>query len=333
MAQENSILKAAILMLALGEEGASMVMKHVSPRDVQKLSTVMTTLRKVDQSAVAETLRDFFSFAGEGASLNIDTDSFTRNVLTQALGQETAAGLFERILENQDSEGIENLKWMDASAVADLIRYEHPQIIATILVHLEPEQSSQILSLFNEDLRKDTMLRIATLEEIKPQALKELNVVLARLLSGAQTSAKKQIGGIRAAAEIMNYIGQAPQQVLMDRIKEYDIDIAEKINDEMFTFDDIIGIDDRGIQTILRDVQSDALIVALKGANAELREKILKNMSTRAADMMREDLENRGPVKLSEVEAQQKEILVVVRGLIEDGSVMLPGKGGGEDYV
>ncbi len=333
MSAENSVLKAAILMLALGEEGATMVMKHVSPRDVQKLSTVMTTLRKVDQSAVAETLRDFFTYAGEGASLNIDTDAFTRNVLTQALGQETAAGLFERILENQDSEGIENLKWMEASAVGDLIRYEHPQIIATILVHLEPEQSSQILSLFNEDLRKDVMLRIATLEEIKPQALKELNVVLARLLHGAQTSTKKQIGGIRAAAEILNYIGQAPQQILMERIKEYDIDIAEKITDEMFTFDDIIEIDDRGIQQILREVQSDTLVVALKGANAELREKILKNMSTRAADMMRDDLENKGPVKLSEVEMQQKEILMIVRTLLEDGTVMMPGKGGGEDYV
>jgi flagellar motor switch protein FliG len=330
---ESSVLKAAILMLALGEEGASQVMKHVSPRDVQKLSSVMTTLRRVEQATVADTLRDFFSYAGEGASLNIDTDSFTRNVLTQALGQETASGLFERILENKDSEGIDNLKWMDATAVADLIRYEHPQIVATILVHLEPEQASHILTLFNEDLRKDTMLRIATLEEVKPQALKELNVVLARLLSGAQTSTKKQIGGIRAAADIMNYIGQAPQQVLMDRIKEYDIEIAEKINDEMFTFDDIINIDDRGIQTILRDVQSDALVTALKGASAELREKIFKNMSTRAADMMRDDLENKGPVKLSEVEAQQKEILIVVRGLIEDGTVMLPGAGGGEDYL
>jgi len=330
---ESSILKAAILMLALGEEGAAGVMKHVSPRDVQKLSSVMTTLRRVEQATVAETLRDFFSFAGEGASLNIDTDSFTRNVLTQALGQETASGLFERILENKDSEGIDNLKWMDATAVADLIRYEHPKIIATILVHLEPEQASQILTLFNEDLRKDTMLRIATLEEVKPQGLKELNVVLARLLSGAQTATKKQIGGIRAAADIMNYIGQAPQQVLMDRIKEYNIEIAEKITDEMFTFDDIINIDDRGIQTILRDVQTEALVTALKGANVELREKIFKNMSTRAADMMRDDLENKGPVKLSEVEAQQKEILIVVRGLIEDGSVMLPGAGGGEDYL
>lgn len=332
-ANDNSVMKAAILMLALGEDEAAAVMKHISPRDVQKLSGVMTNLRKIDQSVVAETLRDFFGYAGEGASLNVDADAFTRKVLMSALGQETASGLFDRMLENQDSDGIENLKWMEAAAVADLIRYEHPQIIATIVVHLEPEQASQILSIFNEDLRKDVMLRIATLEEIKPQALKDLNAVLARLLSGAQTASKKQIGGIRAAAEIMNFIGQAPQQILMDRIKEYDNEIAEKINDEMFTFDDIIGIDDRGIQAILRDIQSDSLIVALKGANAELREKILKNMSTRAADMMRDDLENRGPVKLSEVEAQQKEILLVVRGLIEAGTVMLPGKGGGDGYV
>ena len=333
MADDDSLMRAAVLMLALGEEGASSVMKHIAPQNVQKLRKVMTTLRRIDQTTVATTLRSFFENAGEGSAINVDTDAFMRNVLKQALGSENAEALFDRILDSQDAQMIEQLKWMDAKTVAELIRYEHPQILATIMVHLEPEQASQVLSLFSEDERKDVILRIATLEEVKPQAFKDLNIVLARLLSGAEETRKKQIGGIRAAAEIMNFIAISPQQILMDSIKEYDNDIAEKITDEMFTFDDISKIDDRGIQTILRDIQQDVLVVALKGANVELREKILKNMSTRAADMLREDLENKGPVKLTEVEAQQKEILNVVRKLIDDGSVMVVSKGGGEGYV
>lgn len=328
----DGLNKAAVLMLALGEEGASEVMKYISPRDVQRLGGIMATLRRVEQTEVAETLREFFSVAGEGAALNFDTDEFTRNVLSKALGNETASGLFQRILDSRDSEGIESLKWMDGTAVADLIRYEHPQIIATIVVHLEPDQASQILTLFTEDLRKDVMLRIATLEEIKPAALKELNAVLGKLLATNQTGGKKQIGGIRAAAEIMNFITGPQEVVLMDNFREYDIDMAQKIMDEMFVFDDILGIDDKGIQIILRDVQSEVLITALKGAGAELREKIFKNMSTRAADMMRDDLDNKGPVKLSDVEGAQKEILQIVRTLFEEGQIMLSNKGD-ESYV
>ena len=328
----DGLTKAAVLMLALGEEGASEVMKYISPRDVQRLGGLMATMRRVEQNEVANTLREFFSVAGEVAALKFDTDEFTRNVLSKALGNDTASGLFQRILDSRDSEGIESLKWMDGTAVADLIRYEHPQIIATIIVHLEPDQASQILTLFNEDLRKDVMLRIATLEEIKPAALKELNAVLGKLLATNQAGGKKVIGGIRAAAEIMNFITGPQEVVLMDNFKEYDMEMAQKIMDEMFVFDDILGIDDKGIQTILRDVQSEVLLTALKGTGNELREKIFKNMSTRAADMMRDDLENKGPVKLSDVEGAQKEILGIVRTLFEEGQIMLSNKGD-ESYV
>jgi flagellar motor switch protein FliG len=224
------------------------------------------------------------------------------------------------------------LKWMDSLTVAEFVKNEHPQIIATILVHLERDQASEVLGYFTERLRHDVMLRIATLDGIKPTALKELNDVLTKLLSGNENLKKKNLGGIKAAAEIMNYISGEHETALMDALKSYDDDMAQKIMDEMFVFDDIMEIDDKGIQTILREVQSDSLILALKGSTAEVREKIFTNMSTRAAEMMREDLESKGPVRLSEVEAQQKQILQIVRRLADEGQLMI-GKGGEDTYV
>jgi flagellar motor switch protein FliG len=222
---------------------------------------------------------------------------------------------------------------MDAQTVADLIRNEHPQIIATILVHLEPHQASEIVSFFSESLRQDAMLRIATLDGIKPAALKELNDVLSKVLTGNKNENKKQIGGVRAAAEIMNYMSRGHDVTVMNGLKEYDEEMAQLIMDEMFVFDDIIKIDDKGIQVILRDVLPEVLIVALKGATEELREKIFKNMSSRAADTMKEDLESKGPVKLSEVEAQQKIILQTVRKLADENQIQIASKGGDDQYV
>jgi flagellar motor switch protein FliG len=221
---------------------------------------------------------------------------------------------------------------MDAESVADLIHNEHPQTIATILVHLERDQACEILGHFTERLRNDTLLRIATLSGVQPAALQELNDVLAKLLSGSNVVKKQSLGGTRTAADILNFMGGDKESSAMDYLKSYDPDMAQKIMDEMFVFEDILEIEDRGIQLLLREVQSDSLIVALKGATEEMREKIFKNMSQRAAEMMREDLESKGPVRLSEVEAQQKEILVVVRGLADEGQINLGGKGE-EAYV
>jgi flagellar motor switch protein FliG len=221
---------------------------------------------------------------------------------------------------------------MDSQSVAELIHNEHPQIIATILVHLERDQSSEILKNFTERLRNDVMLRIATLDGVQPTALRELNDVLTKLLSGNENLKKKPMGGIRVAAEILNFMSADTESSVMESLKSYDDDMAQKIMDEMFVFDNIMDIDDRGIQLLLREVQSDALIIALKGAAPELREKIFKNMSQRAAEMMREDLEAKGPVRLSEVEAQQKEILLVVRRLADEGQLML-GASGEDAYV
>ena len=330
---EEGIMRAAILMLALGEDEASEVMKHLGQREVQKLGAAMATLKSVEHVQVQEALGEFRSATSETSTFGQDSDEFIRSVLTKALGDDIASGLLNRILQSRDASGIESLKWIDAQTVADLIRNEHPQIIATILVHLEPDQASEILGFFTDRLRQDAMLRIATLDGVKPTALKELNDVLTKLLSGNESLNKKQIGGIRAAAEIMNFMGGGNEVTVMDGLKEYDSEMAQKILDEMFIFDDIINIDDKGIQVLLREVSSEILIVALKGSTEELREKIFKHMSTRAAEMMKEDLETKGPVKLSEVETQQKAILQIVRKLAEEDQIMLGGKGGDDQYV
>jgi len=333
MSQTDGLQDAAILMMSLGEHEASEVFKHLSPKEVQKLGAAMATLKSVGHDEVGNVLSQFMLVAGERASIGLDSDEYIRSVLTKALGDDEASGLLSRILKNRDASGIESLKWMDAQTVADLITKEHPQIIATILVHLEPDQASDVLGFFSDRLRQDVMLRIATLDSVKPAALKELNDVLTKLLTGNENFNKKHIGGVKAAAEIMNFMSGDKEATVMSGLKEYDEGMAQKIMDEMFVFDDIIDIDDKGIQVMLREVQSETLITALKGATESMREKVFKNMSSRAAEMLRDDLETKGPVKLSEVEAQQKQILQTIRRLADEGQIMLGGKGGDDQYV
>ena len=324
---EDGVTKGAILMLALGEEEAAEVMKYLGPREVQKLGAAMSTMKAVASEQLESVLNDFRNETEQNTSFGLDSDEYIRTVLTKALGEDKAASLLTRILGTRDASGIESLKWMDAQSVADLIRNEHPQIIATILVHLERYHASEVLTYFTERLRNDVVLRIATLDGVQPTALRELNEVLTKLLTGNENLKKKPIGGVRTAAEILNFMNGDTETSVMDNLKNYDGDLAQKIMDEMFVFENIIDIDDRGIQILLREVQSESLIVALKGANQDLREKIFKNMSQRAAEMMREDLESKGPVRLSEVEAQQKEILQIVRRLADEGQIILGAKG------
>ena len=333
MSDNQGIQNAAVLMLALGEEGAAEVMKYLGPREVQKLGEAMTSMKAIPQERVAQVLNEFTEVAASNSTLGLDSDEYIRSVLTKALGDDKASSLINRILGGTgDASGIESLKWMDGESVADLIHNEHPQTIATILVHLESDQACEILGFFTERLRNDVLLRIATLNGVQPTALRELNDVLAKLLSGGGAAKKQSMGGTRVAADILNYMSGNNEASAMDYLKNYDPDMAQKIMDEMFVFENVLEIDDRGIQLILREVQSDSLIVALKGANEELREKIFKNMSQRAAEMMREDLESKGPVKLSEVEAQQREILTVIRRLADEGQLTLGAKGE-EAYV
>jgi flagellar motor switch protein FliG len=324
---DAGVQKGAILMLALGEEEASEVMKYLGPREVQKLGAAMSTMKSIQSEELAAVLEEFRSQTEQNTSLGVDSDEYIRTVLTKALGEDKAASLLNRILGTRDASGIESLKWMDAQSVAELVRNEHPQIIATILVHLERYHACEVLEFFTERLRNDVVLRIATLDGVQPAALRELNEVLTKLLTGNESLKKKPMGGVRTAAEILNFLGGENEASVMANLKNYDADMAQKIMDEMFVFDNIMDIDDRGIQVMLREVQSESLIVALKGAPPELREKIFRNMSQRAAEMMREDLESKGPVRLSEVEAQQKEILQIVRRLADEGQIMLGAKG------
>ncbi|HEY0562502.1 MAG TPA: flagellar motor switch protein FliG [Methylophilus sp.] len=330
---EAGVIRSAVLMLALGEDEAAEVMKFLSPKEVQKLGAAMATMKSVAREQVETVVSEFITEAEQSSDFGHDSDEYIRSVLTKALGDDKASNLLNRILQSRDASGIESLKWMDAYTVAEFIKNEHPQIIATILVHLEADQSSEIIGHFTDRLRQDVMLRIATLDGVKPIALKELNDVMTKLLTGNENIKKQTMGGIKVAAEIMNFMTGDNEASVMEGLRNYDDEMAQKIMDEMFVFDNILDIDDKGIQVMLREVQSEMLIIALKGASEEMRDKIFRNMSSRAAEMMREDLESKGPVKLSEVEAQQKQILQIVRRLADEGQIMLAGKGDDDKYV
>jgi flagellar motor switch protein FliG len=330
---DDGVMRSAVLMLALGEDEAAEVMKFLSPKEVQKLGSAMATLKSVGRDQVETVVTEFLTEAEQSSNFGLDSDEYIRSVLTKALGDDKASSLLNRILQSRDASGIESLKWMDAYTVAEFIKNEHPQIIATILVHLEPDQASEIIGHFVDRLRQDVMLRIATLDGVKPIALRELNDVMTKLLTGNENIKKQTMGGIKVAANIMNFMSGDNEASVMEGLKSYDDEMAQKIMDQMFVFDNIMDIDDRGIQVILKEVQSETLIVALKGTTEEMREKIFKNMSSRAAEMMKEDLETKGPVKLSEVEAQQKQILQIVRRLADEGQIQLAGKGDDDQYV
>ncbi|QZA82781.1 flagellar motor switch protein FliG [Deefgea piscis] len=328
---EDGVNRGALLLMSLGEDCAVEIFKFLGPKEVQKLGFAMANMNAVKREDMDKVLGDFIASTQNRANLGA-ADEYIRSVLTKALGTDKAANLLDRILQGNDNNGIESLKWMDAVAVAELIKNEHPQIIATIMVHLEPDQSSEIMGHFVERLRNDVLLRIATLEGVQPAALKELNDVLTQLLSGSDKLKKSAMGGVQMAADMLNFMGSAVETSAVANIREYDPELAQKIQDKMFTFDNVLDIDDRGIQLLMREIQSDSLVVALKGTSQALREKIFKNMSQRAAEMLREDLEAKGPVKLSEVEGEQKEILKIVRRLADEGQIVLGG-GGGEGLV
>src|ERR1700744_1705289 len=318
--------RAAILLMSIGEDEAAEVFKYLAPREVQKIGATMATLKHVTRDQIDAVLEEFRHEAEQLSALSLDSGEYIRAVLTKALGNDKASGLIERILQGGDTSGIEGLKWMDSGAVAELIKNEHPQIVATILVHLDRDQASEVLEFFAERLRNDVVLRIATLDGIQPTALRELNDVLTKLLSGSDNLKRSPMGGVRAAAEILNFMGSTSEESVISTVRGYDEELAQAIVDQMFVFDNLLDIEDRGIQVILKEVESESLIIALKGARPELREKILKNMSSRAAELLREDLESRGPVRVSEVETEQKNILQVVRRLADEGEIALGSK-------
>ena len=323
--------KSAILLMTLGEDRAAEVLKHLSSREVQLLSGTMAGMSQVSHKQLGEILSEFEDDAEQFAALSVNASDYLRSVLVKALGEERAASLLEDILESRETtSGMETLNFMEPQSAADLIRDEHPQIIATILVHLKRGQAADILAQFDERLRNDVMLRIATFGGVQPAALAELTEVLNNLLDG-QNLKRSKMGGVRTAAEIINLMKTQQEEAVIDAMREYDGELAQKIIDEMFLFENLVEVDDRSIQRLLQDVDSESLLIALKGAEQPLREKFLKNMSQRAADILRDDLANRGPVRMSQVENEQKAILLIVRRLAETGEMVI---GSGEDtYV
>ncbi|MFN4003851.1 MAG: flagellar motor switch protein FliG [Hylemonella sp.] len=328
---DDGLQDAAILLMSLGEEEAAEVFKHLSPKEVQKLGEAIAKTRSITRERVDEVITKFTNVAAAHSLLVSDTGDYVRSVLKRALGDDKAALLIDRILQGGDVSGIESLKWMDPLSVAELLRNEHPQIVAAILVHLEYDQVADILKNLTERQRNEVMLRIATMEGIQPTALKDLNEVLFNVLAGGDKIRKASLGGIKTAAEIINLLGTVIEGTVLESIRSHDPDLAQKIMDKMFVFDDIMKLDNKAVQLILKEVPSESLIVALKGASPELRDKFLSNMSSRAAETLREDLESRGPMRLSEVEAQQKEILKIVRRLADEGQIVLGG--GAEDAM
>jgi flagellar motor switch protein FliG len=329
----DGIEKSAIFLMTLGENDAAEVLKFLEPKEVQKISAAMITLKNLSRDQIAKVFHDFLVIASDKTTVGMDSNEYIRNMLNKALGNDKAAGVLDRIMHNSDTSGIESLKWMDPGAVAELISNEHPQIIATILVHLEPDQAAEILKMLTDRTRNDVLLRISTLDSVQPVALRALDDVLGKLMSGGGAGKKSLHGGVGAAAEILNFMGGTLEAEMMESVRSFDPELAQKIEDKMFVFENILEIDDRAIQLIIREVQSESLIIALKGTSEELREKIFKNMSQRAAEMMREDLESKGPVRLSDVEANQKEILKIVRRLSDEGQIALAGKGEEDAYV
>ena len=329
---EKGVEDAAILLMSMGEEEAAEVFKHLEPKEVQHLGEAIARMRSVTKERIGNVLDRFAQESTDMGVLVADNDEYIKAVLRKALGDDKANLLIDRIIQGSDITGIESLKWMDPGSVAELLRNEHPQIVAAILVHLDPDQSSSVLKCFTERQRNEVMVRIATLDGIQPSALKDLNEVLSKVLAGGQQVRKSSLGGVKPAAEIINMMGSSIETSVLDYIREADGDLAQRIMDNMFTFDDLIKLDDKGFQSLLKEVQTESLIIALKGASPEIRDKVFKNMSSRAAETLREDLESRGPVKLSEVEAEQKELLKIVRRLSDEGQIVLGG-GGDDEYV
>jgi flagellar motor switch protein FliG len=329
---DQGLENAAILLMSLGEEEAASVFKHLTPKEVQGLGETIAKMKSITRERVDGVLQLFTDTAGAQSMLVSDTDEYVKAVLRKALGDDKANLLIDRILQGGDTAGIEALKWMDPQSVGELLRMEHPQIVAALLVHLDFDQAADVLKTFTERQRNEVLVRIATLDGIQPSALKDLNEVMSKVLAGGEKMRKTSLGGVKAAAEMINMMGTSVETSVLDYIREADNDLAQKIMDNMFTFDDLEKIDDKGIQALLKEVQSESLVIALKGAKPEMREKVFKNMSTRAAESLREDLDSRGPVRVSEVETEQKEMLKIVRRLADEGQIVLGG-GGDDDFL
>ncbi|MEE3422373.1 flagellar motor switch protein FliG [Succinimonas sp.] len=328
----SGIEKAAVLMLSLNEEDAAGIFRHLEPKQVQKLGMAMASMTDFSNEKVSAVHRLFLEDIQKYSNIGIGSQDFVRKALTAALGEDKAGNLVDQIIMGSGAHGLDSLKWMDARQVATIIQNEHPQIQTIVLSYLEPEQSAEILSQFPEPVRLDLIMRIANLEEVQPAALQELNEIMEKQFAGSSSAQAAKMGGLKAAASIMNYLDTNIEGQLMDAIRDNDEEMSQQIQDLMFVFENLIDVDDRGIQTLLREVSGDLLQKALKGADDNLKEKIFKNMSKRSAETLKEDMQTMGPMRISDVEAAQKEILTIARRLADSGEIVL-GVGGGDNFV
>lgn len=322
----TGVQRAAVVLLSLGEQQAAEVLKHMSAKEVQKLGLAMTSVSGVSRDAVGRVIDQFVDHLAQPSGLGAGADEYVRAVLVQALGEERASSLIDRILAGRNTSGLDTLKWMEPRAIADLVRNEHPQIIAIVMAHLDSDQAAEVLKCLPERVRSDVLLRIATLDGIPPNALNELNDVMARQFAGAQNLKSSSVGGVKVAANILNFMDSGQDETILGAIGEIDGELGVRIRDLMFVFDNLAEIDDRAMQAVLREVPNERLAVALRGADAKVREKFTANMSQRAAEILMEDMEARGPVRLAEVEAAQKEILAMVRKMADAGTIQLAAK-------
>jgi flagellar motor switch protein FliG len=323
--------RAAILLLSLGEQTAAAVLRHMDVGEVQQLGSAMAGVADISRDKVAGVLGDMLSAVEQKTPLGMGTSDYLRNVLTESLGERRATSLLDRILTNRDSKGIEALRWMDPRVVAEVVKNEHPQIVATIVAHLTAQQAAEVVAHFPTEMQIDIALRLARLEEVPESALQELDTIVDKQTRETVALRTARLGGVRAAADVINLLPKDAETAVLEAIKAEDSSLGEQIQDALFIFENLLNVDDRGMQTILREVQTDSLALALKGADEAIQEKIFKNMSKRAAEILRDDIAARGPVKLVDVEAAQKEILTVAQRLAEEGQIML--SSGGDDFV
>lgn len=323
--------RAAILLLSLGEQTAAAILRHMDVEEVQRIGSAMASVDDVPRDKVGAVLGEMLTAVEHKTAIGIGTGDYLRNVLIESLGERRATSLLDRILQGRDSKGIEALRWMDPRVVAEVIKGEHPQIIATIVAHLTSEQAAQVITTFPTESQVDVAMRLARLEEVPETALEELDSIVDQQTRETVALRTARLGGIRAAADVINLLPREAEAAVLEAIKSEDESLGEQIQDALFIFENLLMVDDRGMQTILREVQSDALALALKGADEAIRNKVFKNMSKRAAEILRDDISARGPVKLSDVEQAQKEILTVAQRLSEEGQIVLSSSG--DDFV
>jgi flagellar motor switch protein FliG len=327
----NGTERAAILLLTLGEQEAAQILKHMSAKEVQRVGLAMAKVKNVSRVEVEKVVSDFTTNVEAQTSVGVGADEFLRKALVNALGEDKASAIIDRISIGRSTKGLEALKWLDARAVCELVRLEHPQMIAIVLAYLEPDHAAEVLQLLPGGVRSDVVVRIASLDGVQPTALTELDDIIEKQFSGNSAAKTSVLGGPKAAANIMNALEPSHEAAVMEQIKKSDEALGQLIEDLVFVFDDLGGIDDRSMQELLRQVPGDQLLLALKGADESLKDKIFKNMSQRAAEMLKDDLEAKGPVRVADVEAAQKIILQTARKLAAAGTIALGGKG--EEFV